>query len=203
MVYNEIMENKYLIYRILIVFVVVTFVTNMAFVALQKNVVSQEKLKAQYTVNSTISRVEIKLESYIEKVGFLKKTIEAGIDLDDAYFESVASRLYGDDPAVKTIELAPNGIIQNVYPFKENQKAIGMDMLTEHERKEAATLAKDTRKYTMEGPYDLKQGGKGAILYDPIYVNGEFWGFSILVIDWDAFLTDCLLYTSPSPRDQA
>lgn len=135
MVYNEIMENKYLIYRILIVFVVVTFVTNMAFVALQKNVVSQEKLKAQYTVNSTISRVEIKLESYIEKVGFLKKTIEAGIDLDDAYFESVASRLYGDDPAVKTIELAPNGIIQNVYPFKENQKAIGMDMLTEHERK--------------------------------------------------------------------
>ena len=190
MVYNEIMENKYLIYRILIVFVVVTFVTNMAFVALQKNVVSQEKLKAQYTVNSTISRVEIKLESYIEKVGFLKKTIEAGIDLDDAYFESVASRLYGDDPAVKTIELAPNGIIQNVYPFKENQKAIGMDMLTEHERKEAATLAKDTRKYTMEGPYDLKQGGKGAILYDPIYVNGEFWGFSILVIDWDAFLTE-------------
>ena len=190
MVYNEIMENKYLIYRILIVFVVVTFVTNMAFVALQKNVVSQEKLKAQYTVNSTISRVEIKLESYIEKVGFLKKTIEAGIDLDDAYFESVASRLYGDDPAVKTIELAPNGIIQNVYPFKENQKAIGMDMLTEHERKEAATLAKDTRKYTLEGSYDLKQGGKGALLYDPIYVNEEFWGFSILVIDWDAFLTE-------------
>ncbi len=73
MVYNEIMENKYLIYRILIVFVVVTFVTNMAFVALQKNVVSQEKLKAQYTVNSTISRVEIKLESYIEKVGFFKE----------------------------------------------------------------------------------------------------------------------------------
>ena len=190
MVYNEIMENKYLIYRILIVFVVVTFVTNMVFVALQKNVVSQEKLKAQYTVNSTIDRVEIKLESYIGKVDFLKKTIESGIELDDAYFESVASRLYGDDPAVKTIELAPNGIIQNVYPFKENQKAIGMDMLTEHERKEAATLAKDTRKYTMEGPYDLKQGGKGALLYDPIYVNGEFWGFSILVIDWDAFLTE-------------
>ena len=73
---------------------------------------------------------------------------------------------------------------------KENQKAIGMNMLAEHERKEAATLAKDTRKYTLEGPYDLKQGGKGALLYDPIYVNGEFWGFSILVIDWDAFLTE-------------
>ena len=188
--YNETMKNKNLIYQILISFVLVSVLTNMACLFIRNSVIQQEKLKAEYTVNSTINRVEIKLESYIEKVGFLKKTIEAGIDLDDAYFESVASRLYGDDPAVKTIELAPSGIIQNVYPFKENQKAIGMDMLAEHERKEAATLAKDTRKYTLEGPYDLKQGGKGALLYDPIYVNEEFWGFSILVIDWDAFLDE-------------
>ena len=188
--YNETMKNKNLIYQILISFVLVSVLTNMACLFIRNSVIQQEKLKAEYTVNSTINRVEIKLESYIEKVGFLKKTIEAGINLDDAYFESVASRLYGDDPAVKTIELAPKGIIQNVYPFKENQKAIGMDMLTEHERKEAATLAKDTRKYTLEGPYDLKQGGKGALLYDPIYVNEEFWGFSILVIDWDAFLDE-------------
>ena len=188
--YNETMKNKYVVYRILISFVLVSVLTNMACLFIRNSVIQQEKLKAEYTVNSTINRVEIKLESYIEKVGFLKKTIEAGIDLDDAYFESVASRLYGDDPAVKTIELAPKGIIQNAYPFKENQKAIGMDMLAEHERKEAATLAKDTRKYTLEGPYDLKQGGKGALLYDPIYVNEEFWGFSILVIDWDAFLDE-------------
>lgn len=184
------MKNKILIYQILISFVLVSVLTNMACLFIRNSVIQQEKLKAEYTVNSTINRVEIKLESYIEKVGFLKKTIEAGIDLDDAYFESVASRLYGDDPAVKTIDLAPNGIIQNVYPFKENQKAIGMNMLAEHERKEAATLAKDTRKYTLEGPYDLKQGGKGALLYDPIYVNEKFWGFSILVIDWDAFLDE-------------
>ena len=188
--YNETMKNKNLIYQVLISFVLVSVLTNMACLFIRNSVIQQEKLKAEYTVNSTINRVEIKLESYIEKVGFLKKTIEAGIDVDDAYFESVASRLYGDDPAVKTIELAPNGIIQNVYPFKENQKAIGMNMLAEHERKEAATLAKDTRKYTLEGPYDLKQGGKGALLYDPIYVNEKFWGFSILVIDWDAFLDE-------------
>ena len=178
--YNETMKNKNLIYQILISFVLVSVLTNMACLFIRNSVIQQEKLKAEYTVNSTINRVEIKLESYIEKVGFLKKTIEAGIDLDDTYFESVASRLYGDDPAVKTIELAP----------KENQKAIGMNMLAEHERKEAATLAKDTRKYTLEGPYDLKQGGKGALLYDPIYVNEKFWGFSILVIDWDAFLDE-------------
>ena len=184
------MKNKNLVYRILIFFVLVSLVTNMACLFIRNSVITQEKLKAEYTVKSTIDRVETKLETYIEKVQFLKKTIESGIELDDAYFQSIASRLYGDDPAVKTIELAPNGVIQNVYPLKENKEVIGMNMLIERDRKQGATLAKDTKKYTLEGPYDLKQGGKGAILYDPIYVNDEFWGFSILVIDWDAFLTE-------------
>ena len=119
--YNKVMKNKYLIYRILIVFVVVTFVKNMAFVALQKNVVRQEKLKAEYTVNSTIDRGEVQLEAYIQKVNFLKKTIEAGIDLDDAYFKSIASRLYSEDSAIQAIELAPNGIVKNVYPIEGNE----------------------------------------------------------------------------------
>ena len=184
------MKNKNLVYRILIFFVLVSLVTNMACLFIRNSVITQEKLKAEYTVKSTIDRVETKLETYIEKVQFLKKTIESGIELDDAYFQSIASRLYGDDPAVKTIELAPNGVIQNVYPLKENKEALGMNMLIERDRKQAATLAKDTKKYTLEGPYDLKQGGKGALLYDPIYVNDEFWGFSILVIDWDVFLDE-------------
>ena len=184
------MKNKYLVYRILISFVLISLVTNMACLFVRNSVIQQEKIKAEYTVNSTIDCVEIKLESYIEKVKYLKKTIESGIELNDARFQSIAYRLYGDDPAVKTIELAPNGIIQNVYPLKENETVIGMNMLKERDRKEAAALAKETKTYTLEGPYDLKQGGKGALLYDPIYVNEEFWGFSILVIDWNVFLDE-------------
>lgn len=184
------MKNKNIVYRILILFVLISVVTNTACLFIRNSVITQEKLKAEYTVKSTIDRVEMKLETYIEKVEFLKKTIESGIELNDAYFQSIASRLYGDDPAIKTIELAPNGVIQNVYPLKENKEVIGMNMLIERDRKQAATLAKDTKKYTLEGPYDLKQGGKGALLYDPIYVNDEFWGFSILVIDWDVFLDE-------------
>lgn len=184
------MKNKNIVYRILILFVLISVVTNTACLFIRNSVITQEKLKAEYTVKSTIDRVEMKLETYIEKVEFLKKTIESGIELNGAYFQSIASRLYGDDPAIKTIELAPNGVIQNVYPLKENKEVIGMNMLIERDRKQAATLAKDTKKYTLEGPYDLKQGGKGALLYDPIYVNDEFWGFSILVIDWDVFLDE-------------
>ena len=48
----------------------VSVLTNMACLFIRNSVIQQEKLKAEYTVNSTINRVEIKLESYIEKVVF-------------------------------------------------------------------------------------------------------------------------------------
>ena len=66
-------------------------------------------------------------------------------------------------------------------------------MLQEHERKKDAILAKKSGKYTLGGPYQLKQGGTGALLFNPVYQDnnseqGEFWGFVILVIDWDRFI---------------
>ena len=66
-------------------------------------------------------------------------------------------------------------------------------MLQEHERKKDAILARDSGKYTIGGPYQLKQGGTGALLFNPVYQDnnseqGEFWGFVILVIDWERFI---------------
>lgn len=61
-------------------------------------------------------------------------------------------------------------------------------------RKKEANLAKETGQYTIAGPYELVQGGTGALLFDPIYRdhNGQksFWGFSILVINWEKFIED-------------
>lgn len=53
-------------------------------------------------------------------------------------------------------------------------------MLQEHERKKDAVVARENGKYTIGGPYQLKQGGTGALLFNPIYQDnnsdkGEFW----------------------------
>ena len=68
-----------------------------------------------------------------------------------------------------------------------------MNILTEHERNYDAQRAKQTKGYTIGGPYALKQGGYGALLFDPVYQtdasgNRTFWGFVIMVIDWDEFI---------------
>lgn len=61
-----------------------------------------------------------------------------------------------------------------------------------------ANLAKETKEYTLGGPYELRQGGMGALLFNPVYqpADGEesiFWGFVITVIDWDRFVSEASL----------
>ena len=68
-------------------------------------------------------------------------------------------------------------------------------MFTDPDRKTSATIAKDSGEYTIAGPFQLVQGGEGALLFDPVYVKGEngqeeFWGFTILVIDWEKFIDE-------------
>ena len=96
---------------------------------------------------------------------------------------------------VKAFELAPEGIITEIYPMQGNSEALGLDVLGEHERKKDAALAKETGEYTLGGPYQLKQGGTGALLFKPVYRNDDsgessFWGFVLQVIDWDRFMSD-------------
>ena len=68
-------------------------------------------------------------------------------------------------------------------------------MLNNPARKHEANLAMKSGQYTIAGPYELNQGGLGSLLFEPIYItdkSGEksFWGFSILVLDWNRFLEE-------------
>ena len=100
-----------------------------------------------------------------------------------------------DSGIIKAIELAPDGIVKDIYPVKGNEAAFGIDMLNNPARKYEANLAKKSGEYTIAGPYELSQGGLGSLLFEPVYVtdsDGEksFWGFSILVLDWNKFIDE-------------
>ena len=152
-----------------------------------------EKITAKYMAQITEKRVRARLEQYIILSELLENYISAGENLDESTFSELAEKIPNEDGVIKAFELAPEGIIADIYPKQGNEGAFGLDMLLEHERKKDAILAKESGKYTLGGPYQLKQGGTGALLFNPVYQDnnseqGEFWGFVILVIDWDRFI---------------
>ena len=162
-------------------------------VFLLHNLEKDEKTTGKYMAQITEKRVRARLDQYIMLSDLLGNYISAGENLDENTFSELAEKIPNEDGVIKAFELAPDGIITDIYPKKGNEGAFGLDMLKEHERKKDAILARDSGKYTLGGPYQLKQGGKGALLFNPVYKDnnsdhGEFWGFVILVIDWDCFI---------------
>ena len=162
---------------------------------IQRSQENREKLKASYTAESMIRRIESQLSRYLENSEFFKNIISSGYEISEDEFTDLSYLMKENKKVIEAYELAPAGVVTMVYPLEGNQKALGMDMLQLPERKREATLAKESGEYTIAGPFELKQGGTGALLFDPIYVkdeNGEevFWGFSILVMNWKNFVEE-------------
>lgn len=154
-----------------------------------------ERLRAVYAAESTISRVSSQLNRYLAESDFFKKYIESGHVLREEEFAVISSNMQDGSSVIKTHELAKDGVVSQVYPVAGNEAAIGLDVLHNPARKKEANLAKNSGMYTIAGPFELVQGGTGALLFDPIYTyskKGErsFWGFSILVLQWDNFIEE-------------
>ena len=172
-------------------FAVLTFATHL----LYQNQAKDEQLRAVYTAESTVGRVSSQLNQYLSESNFIKKLIESGYDISGQPFAVISGHMQEGKDIIKAHELAKDGIVSQVYPILENQAAIGLDMLENPARKKEATLAKESGEYTIAGPFELAQGGTGALLFDPIYTTDatglrDFWGFSILVLRWDQFMDE-------------
>lgn len=175
-------------------FIIVMGVMLICFNFLIQFEVNKEKISASYTAEDTVRKIETQLGRYLENSEMFKNIISSKHTISDEQFNQLASYMKKNKNVIEAYELAPNGIIEKAYPLKGNEKVIGMNTLELPERQKEANIARKSGEYTIAGPYELKQGGTGVLLFDPIYINDgnekKFWGFSILVLNWDAFLEE-------------
>ena len=175
-------------------FIIVMGVMLICFNFLIQFEVNKEKISASYTAEDTVRKIETQLGRYLENSEMFKNIISSKHTISDEQFNQLASYMKKNKNVIEAYELAPNGIIEKAYPLKGNEKVIGMNTLELPECQKEANIARKSGEYTIAGPYELKQGGTGALLFDPIYINDgnekKFWGFSILVLNWDAFLEE-------------
>ena len=175
-------------------FIIVMGVMLICFNFLIQFEVNKEKISASYTAEDTVRKIETQLGRYLENSEMFKNIISSKHTISDEQFNQLASYMKQNKNVIEAYELAPNGIIEKAYSLKGNEKVIGMNTLELPERQKEANIARKSGEYTIAGPYELKQGGIGALLFDPIYINDgnekKFWGFSILVLNWDAFLEE-------------
>ena len=186
-------DKKIIRIRAGLVFLVTLFLMLGCTFLVNQNQQKREKLKAAYTAESTISRIEVQLNRYLAESDLVKKSIEEGLTISDKQFATLSRLMQDEDNIIKVHEIAKDGIVSQIYPMEGNEDVIGLNLIENPERKTEARLARDSGEYTIAGPFELVQGGNGVLLFDPVYRTDDkdckkFWGFSILVMDWQKFI---------------
>ena len=147
---------------------------------------SQDELnRSKVELNATTCAQRIQLD--IMQGINITNTLEQVIISDDGEiqkFSEIAEDMMTD--YVQSIQIAPNGVVTEIYPAAENE-AGKIDLIHDKDRGKISCYARDNDVITMQGPFNLNQGGSGIAIRNPVYLtdsNGgkEFWGFAIVII---------------------
>lgn len=109
-------------------------------------------------------------------------------------FQKVARDLMAD--SIQSIQIAPDGVVTDIYPEAGNE-AGKIDLMHDESRGEICRYGRDKNIVTMQGPFDLKQGGQGIAIRNPVYLEGAdgspvFWGFTIVIIRVPEIFTESI-----------
>ena len=97
---------------------------------------------------------------------------------------------------IESIQLAPNGNVTDIYP-SEGTEASKIDLLQDKDCSKISCYARDNHVIITQGPFDLKRGGCGIAVRNPVYLKDEnnqeyFWGFTIVILRVPDIFSDAI-----------
>ena len=115
-----------------------------------------------------------------------------------ADFDTVANQMLQLYPGVGALGLAPKGVVERIVPLAGNEKSIGHDMLNDPARAKESIRARDSGELTLAGPFNLVQGGLGAVARLPVFLGKSkdirnFWGFTTVLLRFPEALSSARL----------
>lgn len=162
-----------------------------------------EYLEKQTAIANRLSnirgRLETELNARLHLTQGLAGLVRAAPDnIDRETFLSFAEDLGESLTAIRSLQLAPDGIVQYLWPEVSNSPALGHDLLADPNRRIVAQKAIESRNLWIAGPLELIQGGTALIARYPVFLpssstvtsetSEEFWGFATVLIDLDSLL---------------
>ena len=144
---------------------------------------NQRHMLAQLNATTYGERIKNEIVSGIEITDALEQVLISE-DGEIHQFDTIAENLISD--SIESVQLAPNGVVTDIYPAEGNE-AGKIDLLHDKDRKEISCYARDNHTIITQGPFELKQGGHGIAVRNPVYLKDEngqeyFWGFTIAIL---------------------
>lgn len=178
----------------LFIFLTIFFVAVEAIFLSNIYVYRENEVKSQAYIDgeSIIVSISQELRRCADTTELLENLYDASGDRFLEDFEIICAELLENNIVIGSMYFAPNGIIKYSYPDEVDEATANFEMLYDSVQGPKAQLAKESKLATIAGPHSLVEGGTGFIIRNPIYRDGEFIAFTIMVIDRETFFNQVM-----------
>ena len=151
----------------------------------------QNRTKATLNAMTYTERINGELMEGIGVTDTLKQVVISGDGNINKFYDIAANMM---DDSIQSIQIAPNGVVTEIYPEDVNESG-KIDLINDSDRGEISRYARDNDTVIMQGPFELKQGGYGIAVRNPVYLKDEngqksFWGFTIVILKVPEIFSD-------------
>ena len=157
------------------------------------------RAKWQEQVDDLSLQLRASILQNTQTVWGLAANVSVQPDINETQFKRLASVIFKLAPELLNIGLAPDFVIEHIYPLQGNQAALGLDLRTQSLSREQMALLLETRRAVFNGPINLVQGGQGLAARIPIFENqsDKPWGVISAILDLERLYASIGLNTMP------
>ena len=143
----------------------------------------QKRMKAELNAVNYAQEMMADIQEGISITEIMEQVVTSwNGDVD--YFSALAANLANEN--VQSIKIAPEGIVTNIYP-EEDSEDWQIDLINDEKYRKITQYGIDHDMVVIQGPIDLKQGGKGIAIRNPVFLEDadgkkKFWGLTIAII---------------------
>ena len=124
-----------------------------------------------------------RISETITKLMYKTQALSAIVLQDNGSMDSfdIIAPTIVDDPSIRNVILAPDGIVAKVYPLYGNESMLGWNYFSDEPGNKEAKAAKDMGQLVLGGPIEVIQGGTAIFGRLPVYIDTpeekhKFWG---------------------------
>ena len=153
----------------------------------------QQHIKAQLNATTYGERIKNEITNGIAITDTLKQVLISENGKINQ-FDTIAENIMSD--VIESIQLAPDGNVTDIYP-SEGTEASKINLLQDKDCSKISCYARDNHVIITQGPFDLKRGGCGIAVRNPVYLKDEnnqeyFWGFTIVILRVPDIFSDAI-----------
>lgn len=185
--------------RFLAFFVLALLILTVAATVISRSIVVNQRTQRQYMLETKANVVKDQLnilKARVNAMGYMLMADEG----QPTMFEEMAPLIIRGREAkmenlIRNVALAPDGVVQYVYPLQGNEPLIGYDLLAAASASEEVTNVLKKGNVCITPPMDLVQGGRGMNISQPVTLLGETesWGLVAIVVDTDKLVSSFML----------